>query len=55
MEQLGYSTYSAEKHTTRIQTRDLSVMNPALYQLVYGDSRIAKNTPPGFEPGIFRS
>ena len=32
---------SAENHTTRIRTRDLPVMSPALYQLVYGDSRIA--------------
>ena len=40
--------------TTRFRTEDLSVMNPELYQLVNGDSRIAKNTPPGFEPGIFR-
>ena len=37
MEQLGEST---ENHTTRMRlTRDLPVMNPALYQLVYGDSR----------------
>ena len=40
MELLGES---AENHTTRMRlTRDLPVMSPALYQLVYGDSRIAK-------------
>ena len=38
MEQLGES---AETHITRIRTRDLPGMNPALYQLVYGDWRIA--------------
>ena len=39
MEQLGES---AENHTTRMRlTRDVLVMNPALFQLVYGDSRIA--------------
>ena len=31
MEQLGES---AENHTIRIRTRDLPVMNPALYELV---------------------
>ena len=38
MEHLGEA---AENHTIRIRTRDLPVMNPALYQLVYADSRIA--------------
>ena len=38
MEQLGES---AENDTTRVRTRDLPVMCPALYQLVYGDWRIA--------------